>query len=88
MSINNLSEETEIRLIDFFKNNINPGDMAKVIRQVNYILALSVLREFETLQAEINNLQNSFYCMNKLAEALDPYLDLKLEKPIISRKIC
>ena len=63
MSINNLSEETEIRLIDFFKNNINPGDMAKVIRQVNYILALSVLREFETLQAEINNLQNSFYCM-------------------------
>ncbi|CAD0003530.1 hypothetical protein FLACHUCJ7_01453 [Flavobacterium chungangense] len=51
--------------------------MAKVIRQVNYILALSVLRKSETLQAEINNLQNSFYCIDKLAEALDSYLNLK-----------
>jgi hypothetical protein len=41
------------------------------------IFALSVLREFKTLQAEINNLQNSFYCMNRFAESLDPYLDLK-----------
>jgi hypothetical protein len=72
MSRDNLSKETETRLIDFFTNNINPKDIAKAIRQVNYVLALGALRECETVQSEIKNLENSFYCMNKLAEVLDP----------------
>ncbi|WP_417942774.1 hypothetical protein [Flavobacterium sp. RS13.1] len=77
MITESLSKETETRLIDFFTNNINPKDMAKTIRQINYILALSALRESETVQAEISNLEKSFYCMNRLAEALDPYLDVE-----------
>lgn len=72
-----LSKETEIRLRDFFSNIIDPKDMAKTIRQLNYMLALSALRESETVQSEIRNLENSFYCMNRLAEALDPYLDVE-----------
>lgn len=74
MSTNNFSKETEIRLTEFFTNIINPKDMAKAIRQVNYILALSTLRECETLPEKIS-IENSFYCMNRLAEALDPYLE-------------
>ena len=76
MNINNLSKETETRLTEFFTNVIDPKDMAKAIRQVNYILALSTLRECETLPENIS-IENSFYCMNKLAEALDPYLDVE-----------
>lgn len=76
MNMNNLSKETEIRLIEFFTNIIDPKDMAKAIRQVNYMLALNTLRERETIQS-IRDLENSFYCMNRLAEALDPYLDIE-----------
>jgi hypothetical protein len=75
MSTNNFSKETEIRLTEFFTNIIDPKEMAKAIRQVNYIWALSVLRECETLP-EKSSIENSFYCMNRLAEALDPYLDV------------
>ena len=76
MSTNNFSKETEIRLTEFFTNIIDPKEMAKAIRQVNYILALSTLRECATLP-EKSSIENSFYCMNKLAEALDPYLDVE-----------
>ena len=75
--MNNLPRETETRLVDFFTNSINPKDMAKALRLVNYISALSALRECETVQGEISNLEKSFYCMNRLAEALDPYLDVE-----------
>ena len=77
MAIKHLSKETETRLTEFFTNIIDPKDMAKTIRQVNYMLALSALRECETVKSEIKNLENSFYCMNRLAEALDPYLDVE-----------
>lgn len=75
MSTNNLSKETETKLNVFFNNTIDPKSMAKAIRQVNYILALGVLREHETLKNEVNNLENSFYWLNELAEILNPYLD-------------
>ena len=76
MSTNNFSKETEIRLTEFFTNIIDPKDMAKAIRQANYILALSALRECEALPEKIS-IENSFYCMNRLAEALDPYLNVE-----------
>ncbi|PXY41611.1 hypothetical protein DMB65_06570 [Flavobacterium cheongpyeongense] len=76
MSINHLSKETETRLIDFFTNSINPKDMAKTIRQVNYILSLQVMKDFENLP-EKNSIECNFYCLNRLAEALDPYLDVE-----------
>ncbi|MFG4003532.1 hypothetical protein B0A67_18650 [Flavobacterium aquidurense] len=74
MSTNNLSKEAEIRLMNFFNNTIDPQEMAKSIRQVNYVLALGTLRQHETLQNEITNLENSFYWLNELAEVVNPYL--------------
>lgn len=76
MTTENFSEEAETRLKNFFIDIIDPKEMARMIRQVNYMLALSTLRECETLSEKIN-LENSFYCMNRLAEALDPYLDVE-----------
>lgn len=74
MITENLSE-VEIRLTDFFTNTVDPKDMAKAIRQINYILALNVMKEKGAL--EIGNLENGFYWLNELAEILDPYLDVE-----------
>lgn len=75
MSTNTLTKETELRLVEFFNNSIAPQNMAKTIRQVNHMLALSLMRECETLQLEKTTLENGFYWLNKLAEILNPYLD-------------
>lgn len=77
MSTNTLSKETKLRLTEFFNNSIDAKSMAKSIRQVNYILALNVMHETEFLQQENINLDESFYWLNKLAEILDPYLDVE-----------
>ncbi|GAA6767823.1 hypothetical protein AAFH68_37730 [Flavobacterium sp. CGRL1] len=77
MSTNTLSKETEKRLLTFFNTTIDPEKMAKAIRQVNFVLALGLIRENETLQQEINKLENSFYWLNELAEILNPYLDVE-----------
>ena len=74
MSTNTLSKEAETRLIDFFNHTIDPIDMAKALRQVNYILALGVMREHETLQNGLINFEDNFYWLNELAEILNPYL--------------
>jgi len=75
MSTNTLSKEAETRLMNFFNKTIEPETMAKAIRQLNYLLALEVMRKNETLQNEIDNIENSFYWLNELAEVLNPYLD-------------
>ncbi|MCV9931562.1 hypothetical protein OIU80_04655 [Flavobacterium sp. LS1R47] len=72
MSENKLSKETEIRLTDFFNKSIDPKSMAKAIRQVNHTLSLSLMRG-----SEIKDIEDDFYWLNKLAEALDPYLDVE-----------
>lgn len=77
MSTNNLSKEAETRLLNFFNNTIEPETLAKTIRQLNYIVALGVLRKHETLQNEIINVENGFFWLNELAEILNPYLDLE-----------
>lgn len=77
MSTNTLSKEAELRLIDFFNQSIDAETMAKTIRQVNYLLALNVMSEHELIQSEKINLQNGFYWLNELAEALNPYLDVE-----------
>ncbi|RXM46479.1 hypothetical protein [Flavobacterium sp. YO64] len=77
MSINNLSEEFETRLKDFFIDIIDPKDMAKSIRQVNYALSLCSMRGCETLESELSNIDDNFYWLNRLAEILDPYLDVE-----------
>jgi hypothetical protein len=60
MSTKTLSKETEIRLTNFFNQTVTPEQMAKALRQVNFVLPLSLIRENETLQQEIPNLENSF----------------------------
>lgn len=75
MGKNHFSKEVEIRLKDFFTNTIDSDEMARAIRQVNYILSLSIIRG-ETVETEFNNLEDNFYWLNKLAEVLDPYLDV------------
>ncbi|MFZ0597601.1 MAG: hypothetical protein WAM46_11530 [Flavobacterium sp.] len=77
MSTNTLSKEMELRLADFFNNSIDPQLMAKSIRQVNYMLALSLMRDCETLETEKTNLTNGFYWLNELAKILNPYLDVE-----------
>lgn len=64
MTRENLSkEEAEIRLKNFF-NDIDPKEMAKIIRQVNYALSLSSMRECETLESELPNIDDYFYWLN------------------------
>ncbi|MDN3673038.1 hypothetical protein QWY99_08260 [Flavobacterium branchiarum] len=77
MSTNNLSKEAETRLMNFFNNTIDPKEMAKAIRQANHLLALGAIRENEIFQNETVTLENSFYWLNKLAEILNPYLDVE-----------
>lgn len=75
MSENKLTKETEIRLMNFFNDSVEPKSMAKVIRQVNYLVAISIMREYEALQYKIIKLEDGFFWLNELAEALDPYLN-------------
>jgi hypothetical protein len=77
MNTSTLSKETELRLTNFFGNSIDPELMAKTIRKLNYILALSIIRDCETLETEKTNLEQDFYWLNELAEILNPYLDVE-----------
>lgn len=76
MITENLSKEIETRLKDFLINTIDPKDLAKSIRQVNHALSLCSMRGCETLESELPNVDDNFYWLNKLAEVLDPYLDV------------
>lgn len=69
------SNEVKTRLNDFFTDNIDCKEMAKLIREVNNALSLSVMRGCETIESEITNIDDNFFWLNKLAETLDPYLD-------------
>lgn len=77
MSTNTLSKEAEKRLINFFNDTIDPAEMSRTIRKLNYIIALGILRQDPTLQNELINLENSFFWLNELAEVLNPYLNLE-----------
>ncbi|KIO52064.1 hypothetical protein [Flavobacterium hibernum] len=69
------SNEVKTRLNVFFTDNIDCKEMAKLIREVNNALSLSVMRGCETIESEIKNVDDNFYWLNKLAETLDPYLE-------------
>ncbi|AXB56900.1 hypothetical protein [Flavobacterium fluviale] len=77
MSTNTISKETEIKLLNFFNVRIDPVEMAKTLRQVNFTMALCVLSEHETFQTEIIKIRDSFYWVNELAETLNPYLEVE-----------
>lgn len=77
MTTQNLSKDVETRLKYFFIDVIEPKDIAKMIRQVNYTLSLCSMRGCETMESEIKNIDDNFYWLNRLAEILDPYLDVE-----------
>ena len=77
MSTNHFSEEIETRLKVFFNEIIDPKDMAKAIREVNYLLSLYCMRSRKMDETELPNIDDNFYWLNRLAEVLDPYLDLR-----------
>lgn len=79
MATNNFSKETEKRLLDFFNNVIDAKDLAKAIRQLNYAIALVVMRDDERgyVYAQKENLEKGFYWLNELAEILHPYLEVE-----------
>ncbi|PAM95521.1 hypothetical protein B4N84_09645 [Flavobacterium sp. IR1] len=72
---NILSKEQETKLIEFFNKKIDAKAMAKMIRKLNFIVALGVMREDETLQLEIENVEDGYFWLNELAEVLDPYFE-------------
>ncbi|MBE8726117.1 hypothetical protein C4F50_14360 [Flavobacterium sp. KB82] len=45
-----------------------------LLRQVNCILAVAVMRQHETLQIGLANFEDNYYWLNELAEILNPYL--------------
>ncbi|MBF4515009.1 hypothetical protein IRZ71_01580 [Flavobacterium sp. ANB] len=75
MSVNSLSKKTELQLNEFFNQSIDPKSFAKAIRRVNYLLAISLMRECETLQIDTKSVEQGYYLLNELAEILNPYLD-------------
>ncbi|MCP2029080.1 hypothetical protein L1276_004259 [Flavobacterium sp. HSC-32F16] len=75
MITENISNEVETRLKDFFNNSIECKEMAKMLREVNNALSLCVMRGCETVESEIKNIDDNFYWLNRLAETLDPYLE-------------
>lgn len=77
MSTNTLSKETESRITDFFNTTVDPVSLAKEIRRINHLIALSLIRDCETLQSETVNLEKGFYWLNEFAEVLNPYLDVE-----------
>lgn len=79
MATNDLSKETEKKLLDFFNNVIDAKDLAKAIRQLNYAIALTVMRDDERgyVYAQKENLEKGFYWLNELAEILHPYLEVE-----------
>ncbi|OXA95758.1 hypothetical protein [Flavobacterium hercynium] len=70
-----LSTQEETRLIEFFNKKIEAKVMAKMIRKLNFIVALGIMREDETLQLEIENVEDGYFWLNELAEVLDPYFE-------------
>ncbi|AOC94393.1 hypothetical protein BB050_01260 [Flavobacterium anhuiense] len=79
MATSDLSKETEKRLLDFFNNVIDAKDLAKAIRQLNYAIALVIMKDDERgyVYAQRENLEKGFYWLNELAEILHPYLEVE-----------
>ena len=67
---------TNERLNLFFEKNIDAVTMAKYIRRVNYILALTTIRESDDNPIDKDWLDNGYYWLNELAEVLDPDLSI------------
>ncbi len=71
----NINKEVEKRLVELF-NTISIDEMAKNLRQSNYILALTFIRKDDNENPiEAKKADDCFYWLNELAEALEPVLN-------------
>lgn len=77
MSVNSLTKETELRLNEFFNQETDPKSFAKTIRKVNYLLAMSLMRDCETMQIDPKSVEEGYFWLNELAEILNPYLEIE-----------
>ena len=68
MTTESLSKEVETRLKDFFIDVIDAKDMAKTIREVNYVLSLCSMRGCETIESEIKSLKESLAAIAETAK--------------------
>jgi hypothetical protein len=64
-----------LRLNEFFNQETDPVRFAKTIRKVNYLLAMSLMRDCETMQIDPKSVEQGFFWLNELAEILNPYLE-------------
>lgn len=76
MNANNLSKETEEKLIDFFSNTVEPKSFAKALRQMSYLIALNKVNKSKQMFSHKENLELGFCWLVELAEILNP--DLKV----------
>lgn len=79
MSTENKETETGFtneKLNTFFKVEIDPQTMAKYIRRVNHILALTAIREDDNNPINKEWLDDGYYHLNQLAEVLDPSMSV------------
>ena len=77
MSVNSLTKETELRLNEFFNQETDPKSFAKTIRKVNYLLAMSLMRDCETMQIDPKSVEEGYFWLNELAEILNPYMEME-----------
>ena len=70
----NISNE---RLNSFFNETIDGSTMAKYIRRVNYILALTAIRQNNDNPIDKEWLDDGYYWLNELAEVLDPNINIE-----------
>ena len=68
--------KTDIKVLQFFENTTTPKDMARMIRRVNHILSLTILRN-KNDDNPINPVwvEEGYYFLNEFAETLDPILE-------------
>jgi hypothetical protein len=64
------------KLLEFFNRGVPPESMAKIIRNLNYVILLTLIRRNETLECHTSELEQGFFWLNELAEILNPYLTI------------
>lgn len=75
MRKNNLSGETEKKLLQFFNDTVDSQNLVKAIRQLNCVIALSQVTEDDAKYAQKENLIKGVNWLNELAEIINPYVE-------------
>lgn len=76
---NSKNESVNEKLAQFFKNEVKPDQLAKVIRRLNHSVTTLVLQNDNEAIPLLNKdwIKNGFYWLNEFAEILEPYLEIE-----------